>query len=79
MSKKASFNFIFDSSNQAEIIAKSLNPELKQKIPHTNVKISTDDNNLFLDIESIDTSSLRAACNSYLRWINTAISVHNLI
>lgn len=79
MSKKASFNFIFDSSNKAEIIAKSLNPELKQKIPHTNVKISTVNDTLFLDIISTDTSSLRAACNSYLRWINTAISVHNLI
>jgi len=79
MKKIISFQFNFDLSSDAEVIAKSLTPELKQKILHTNVEVSVSDKTLLLEIVSNDTSSLRAACNSYLRWINTAISVHNLV
>ena len=79
MKKKASFKFYFDSSTEAEIVATSLSPELKQKIPKTNVEITHSDNALLLNIQSNDVSSLRAACNSYLRWINTAISIKELV
>ncbi len=79
MKKKALFKFYFDSSPEAALIATSLSPELKQKIPKTNVEITHSDNTLLLNIQSNDVSSLRAACNSYLRWINTAISVKQLI
>ena len=79
MKKNASFQFFFNSSSEAALIAKSLSPEIKQKIPKTNVKITLSDNTLLLDICSNDVSSLRAACNSYLRWINTALSVKQLI
>jgi len=72
---KANFIFYFDSENEAEIIFNSLNPESKNKIPKTNVKIFVDKNKLELNIESKDISSLRAASNSYLRWINTALNV----
>ena len=56
----------------------ALSPEIKNKIPKTNVKIKIDKKTYFLDIKSDDISSLRAAINSYLRWINTAISVKEL-
>jgi len=79
MKKKASFKFCFNSSPEAALIVTSLSPELKQKIPKTNVEITHLDNTLLLNIQSNDVSSLRAACNSYLRWINTAISVKQLI
>ena len=79
MKKNASFQFSFNSSSEAALIAKSLSPEIQQKIPKTDVKITLLDNTLLLDIRSNDVSSLRAACNSYLRWINTAISVKQLI
>ena len=79
MKKNASFQFSFDSSSEAALIAKSLSPEIKQKIPKTTVKITLSNNTLLLDICSNDVSSLRAACNSYLRWINTALSVKQLI
>jgi len=79
MKKKASFKFYFDSSPEAALIVASLSPELKQKIPKANVEITLLDNTLLLNIQSNDVSSLRAACNSYLRWINTAISVKQLI
>ena len=79
MKKNASFVFYFDSSSEAVLIAASLSPEIKQKIPKTNVELSCSDNTLSLNIESKDVSSLRAACNSYLRWIATAINVKKLV
>jgi len=79
MNKNASFLFTFDSPSEALLIFESLSPELKQNIPKTHVELSHVDNTLTLSIQSNDLSSLRAACNSYLRWIATAISVNQLI
>ena len=77
--KKASFVFHFDSEEEARIVADSLNPEIKHKIPKTNVEVSLSDKTFTIKIESKDISSLRAACNSYLRWINTALSVRKTV
>lgn len=71
--------FYFDTSFEASLIKESLSPELKQKIPKTDIKITHKDTTLLLEIKSNDISSLRAACNSYLRWINTALSVKKLV
>ena len=79
MKKNASFVFYFDSSSEAVLVAASLSPEIKQKIPKTNVELSCSKNVLSLKIKSEDVSSLRAACNSYLRWIATAINVKKLV
>lgn len=77
--KTANFVFNFDSQEEAKIIAESLDPEIKNKIPKTNVTVSLSNNTFSLEIEAKDISSLRAACNSYLRWINTALSVKKTI
>lgn len=77
--KKAKFNFIFDTDEEAKIVTRSLDPEIKHRIPKTNVKIETSEKTVFLEIESDDTSALRAAVNSYLRWINTAINVKKIV
>ena len=77
--KSASFIFNFDSKKEAEIIHDSLDPEIKHKIPKTNVKVSLSDKSFYLTIEAKDLSSLRAACNSYLRWINTALNVKKTV
>jgi tRNA threonylcarbamoyladenosine modification (KEOPS) complex Pcc1 subunit len=77
--KKASFVFNFDTPDEARVVASSLDPEIKNKIPKTNVTVSLDDNTFTLEIEAKDISSLRAACNSYLRWINTALKVKKTI
>ena len=73
--KSAKFVFNFDSKEEARVIAEALEPEIKQKIPKTNVKVTLSDKTFSLEIISNDVSSLRAACNSYLRWINTALNV----
>ena len=77
--KSASFIFNFDSEKEAKIIAETLHPEIKHKIPKTNVDISLSGSKFSLHIDAKDLSSLRAACNSYLRWINTAINVKKTV
>jgi tRNA threonylcarbamoyladenosine modification (KEOPS) complex Pcc1 subunit len=79
MKKYASFIFNFETSFDASLIFKSLSPELEQNIPKTSVELSHHGTILSLNIQSNDLSSLRAVCNSYLRWISTAISVKQLI
>ena len=77
--KKTTFVFIFDTPDEARVVAKSLDPEIKHKIPKTNVKVSLDGKEFSLEIQAGDVSSLRAACNSYLRWINTALDVKKTV
>jgi len=77
--RKASFVFVFDSVKEARIIAESLHPEIKHKIPKTNVELLLSNKTFSLKIEAKDVSTLRAACNSYLRWINTAINVKKTV
>lgn len=77
--KSARFVFNFDSEEEARIIAESLDPEIKHKIPKTNVEVFRSNKTFSIKIETKDISSLRAACNSYLRWINTALNVKKTI
>jgi len=79
MMKKAIFLFFFPSNKDASVIAQSLSPEMKHKIPKSSVMFSIDEKKLTMTIESEDISSLRAACNSYLRWIQIALSVKQLV
>jgi len=76
---KVRFVFDFDSTKEAKVIAESLQPEIKHKIPKTNVDVSISEKFFSLSIEAKDVSSLRAACNSYLRWINTALNVKRTV
>ncbi len=77
--KKASFVIIFDSDSSAKIISDSIEPEIKHRIPKTKVNLKIKGKKLFLEIKAKDISSLRAAINSYLRWINTALNVKKAI
>ena len=77
--RKASFVLVFDSEEEARIVAESLSPEIKNKIPKTKVEVSLSNKTFSLEIEAKDISSLRAACNSYLRWIKTALDVKKTV
>jgi len=79
MIKKATFLFFFPTTKDACIVAQSLSPEIQHRIPKSNVSFSVDKKELRVTIESENVSSLRAACNSYLRWIQTALSVKQLV
>jgi tRNA threonylcarbamoyladenosine modification (KEOPS) complex Pcc1 subunit len=69
------FIFTFDSNNETKIVFKSIEPEIKNKIPKVFIKASFSNKTLHLEIEAKDINSLRAASNSFLRWINTALNV----
>jgi tRNA threonylcarbamoyladenosine modification (KEOPS) complex Pcc1 subunit len=77
--KSVKFTFIFDSEKEAKIIAESLKPEINNKIPKTNVDATLSGCKFILKIETEDLSSLRAASNSYLRWIGTALNVNKTV
>ena len=79
MTSKATFLFCFTSITDASVISRTLSPEIKHKIPKSAITFSIEEKNLRVTIESEDISSLRAACNSYLRWIQTALSVKELV
>lgn len=79
MINKASFIFTFKGSEESKLIAKAISPEIHHKIPKTFVTLSFSKNILTLTIKSDEISTLRASCNSYLRWINTAIKVNELV
>jgi tRNA threonylcarbamoyladenosine modification (KEOPS) complex Pcc1 subunit len=77
--KKVCFVLDFEDLGDARVVYNSLTPEVKHKIPKTKVNVKLEETVLKLDIETNDLSALRAACNSYLRWINTALSVKKTV
>ena len=77
--KSAKFIFNFDSQKEAKIISETIHPEIKHKIPKTKVELTLSGKKIILQIIAKDVSSLRAACNSYLRWINTALNVKKTV
>lgn len=79
MKKESTFSFTFNSNKKAELIAAAISPEIKHKIPKANVSFKVKNNELTLNIESNDINTLRAASNSFLRWINTAINVNHIV
>ena len=53
-------------SEDADTIARSLKPESERDISRTHVEVSCSDGKAIVDIESADTTAMRAALNSYL-------------
>lgn len=76
---KAEFQIKFDHREDAEVILKTIEPELKTA-PRDRSQVSwnLDGNVLNLSIQALDTPILRASINSYLRWIILAHEVRNL-
>jgi tRNA threonylcarbamoyladenosine modification (KEOPS) complex Pcc1 subunit len=79
MTNRASFLFHFPSSKDATVVVESLSPEMRHRLPKSEVTFTVNKNILEMTIESDQVSTLRAACNSYLRWIQTALSVKELV
>ena len=71
--------FELATAQQATIINQSLQPELRKDIPNTEIQLHCNKNTLTLTITAKNTSALRAASNSYIRWIQTALNITNAI
>jgi tRNA threonylcarbamoyladenosine modification (KEOPS) complex Pcc1 subunit len=78
MTKTAIFSFFFQSCDDAQVVADALTPEILHRIPKTKVEVQVEEKTLILNISAKELSSLRAACNSYLRWVDTAVKVAQL-
>jgi KEOPS complex subunit Pcc1 len=78
-SVKAEFEMEFENPWEAEVILKSLEPEIASapsQRSSTNLKLVN--NILKMEIDAADVTSLRAAINSYLRWIRLSYDVIKL-
>jgi tRNA threonylcarbamoyladenosine modification (KEOPS) complex Pcc1 subunit len=78
----------FDSMKQADvsikldksisqIVIQSMQPELDQIGSRTKVRLIETDDGITLSFDANDISSLRAALNSYLRWLDCIIATTN--
>ena len=63
------------SGPDADIVYEALRPETGRDVPKARVSMHVARNRLTLTIDSEDTSGLRAAVNSYLRWADVAARV----
>ena len=59
-------------TSHARVVSGALSPELTERIPRTKVLVESDDRHVLVKIEAEDHNSLRAALNSYIRWMNVA-------
>ena len=57
------------------IIVEAIRPELDESLSYrSNVKLTIEsEGKIVLNISAVDTSALRAALNSYLRWISAIV------
>ena len=73
---KALIRLTFPSESHLEIILRALEPEIKtQASKRSKANLEKDGTVLILKVEARDTVALRAALNTYLRWINSMASV----
>ena len=61
---------------EAGVVRRSLAPEAGREIPRSRVTVRGEGEVAEIVVEAEDTSALRAALNSYLRWAQVAFDVH---
>jgi tRNA threonylcarbamoyladenosine modification (KEOPS) complex Pcc1 subunit len=66
------------NSSSPQRLLRALGPELGREVPKSKVNGAVDNDRMLLSIEATDLSSLRAALNSYLRWIKIIKDIEKL-
>jgi KEOPS complex subunit Pcc1 len=56
------------SGDEANLVEQVLAPESGRELPRTNASVVREGDKTLLKIEAEDTSALRAALNSFVRW-----------
>jgi KEOPS complex subunit Pcc1 len=73
---KAILRLNFSSEKHLEIVSNALKPEVdKPATMRSKAVLNKEGASLVLKVEAKDTVALRAALNSYLRWINSTANV----
>ncbi len=75
MKHTACFSFFLADSFSSKIIVDSLSPELAGEMADVSVELSSVESTVVLKISCDALSSVRAAANSYLRWIGIVVDV----
>lgn len=76
MKAKAVVRLKFPSEKHLQSAFRALEPETKKAATvRSQAGLSREDGFLVLTVEARDTVALRAAMNSYLRWISSAVDV----
>jgi KEOPS complex subunit Pcc1 len=76
MNAAAYIRLQFTSEKQLSALINALTPEIQKQISNRSiVYLARDAQVLLLSVEAQDTIALRAALNSYLRWINSTLNV----
>ncbi len=60
-------------------VLEALRPEVGREIPRTRASIALGETEIVLDIEAADLGALRAALNSYLRWIRISEEIGSMV
>ena len=57
----------------------ALFPEVGREIPRSRVEMTSGEGEVVLNVEASDLGALRAALNSYLRWIRISEEIGNMV
>jgi KEOPS complex subunit Pcc1 len=71
MTQRAVFSFDLGKVKNEAVLA-ALKPEVAREIPRSRARVWQQDSLLYLEVKAEDSASLRAAVNSYLRWVKVA-------
>lgn len=69
--QKAVFSFELGPERNDAVLS-AIKPEASRDIPRASARVWKENNLLFLEVKAQDNVSLRAAVNSYLRWVKVA-------
>ncbi len=77
---QASIRLKFEAEKQVDTLLSALMPEANAPQTHrAAIKLQKDGTCLTLTVEAEDTVALRATLNSYLRWIQSALNVIDVV
>ncbi|NWF87167.1 hypothetical protein HXY32_05100 [Candidatus Bathyarchaeota archaeon] len=80
MKAKAVIHLKFPSKRYLRIVFKALKPEVvKHAAMRSVANLKQEDRFLVLTVEAKDTVALRAALNAYLRWVNSILTVLDVL
>ena len=66
-------------SGSSEMLSKTIAPELDDQLGPGNIDVVRKDDKLEITISAEELQHMRAALNSYLRWIDTAVSTRDTL